>query len=46
MIAYLRGKVINAKWGFLILDVGGVGYKVNVNPQINIDFFGVVRCLS
>jgi len=37
MIAYLRGKVKRFKWGFLILDVGGVGYKVNIDPQLKID---------
>lgn len=36
MIAYLKGKVVLFKWGLVILDVGGVGYKVAVNPQINI----------
>ncbi len=37
MIAYLRGKVKSAKWGFLILDVNGVGYKVNIDPQLKIE---------
>ncbi len=37
MIAYLRGKVKRFKWGFLILDVGGVGYKINIDPQLKID---------
>lgn len=36
MIAYLKGKVILARWGFLIVETGGVGYRVSVNPQINI----------
>lgn len=36
MIAYLKGKVVLFKWGFLIVNVGGVGYKVCVDPQINI----------
>jgi len=36
MISYLRGKVKLFKWGLVILDVGGVGYKVSVSPQINI----------
>ena len=36
MISYLRGKVKLARWGMVILDVNGVGYKINVNPQIGI----------
>ena len=36
MIGYLRGKIINARWGKLIVDVGGVGYLVSVDPQIKI----------
>lgn len=36
MILYLKGKVNLCRWGFLILDVHGVGYKVNVAPQIKI----------
>ncbi len=31
MIAYLSGKIILNKPGYVILDTGGVGYKVNVN---------------
>lgn len=37
MISYLRGKVILALQGFLILDVSGVGYKVNVSARTIID---------
>jgi holliday junction DNA helicase RuvA len=36
MISYLKGKVMLFKWGFLILDVNDVGYKVFVSPQIDI----------
>ena len=36
MIAYLKGKVKLFRFGFLILEVGGVGYKVNVPPQIGL----------
>lgn len=36
MISYLKGKVVLFKMGTLILNVNGVGYKVFVNPQINI----------
>jgi Holliday junction DNA helicase RuvA len=36
MISYLKGKVVLFRWGLIILDVNGVGYKVCVNPQINI----------
>lgn len=36
MIGYLRGKVVNAKWGKIWLDINGVGYLVNVDPQIKI----------
>lgn len=35
MIAYLKGKVKLARFGFVILDVAGVGYKVFVSPQLN-----------
>lgn len=34
MIAFLRGVVISKKNNFLILDAGGVGYKVFVTPEI------------
>jgi len=36
MISYLKGKVKLFKWGLIILDVHGVGYKIVVNPQIAI----------
>jgi len=36
MISYLRGKARFAKWGFLILDVNGVGYKIFVPINLNI----------
>lgn len=36
MIGYLKGKIIHARWGQLIVDVAGVGYKVTVDPQIDI----------
>lgn len=36
MIGYLRGKIRQAKWGKLIVDVEGVGYAVGVDPQIKI----------
>ena len=36
MIGYLRGKIIQARYGKLILDVAGVGYTVNVIPDIAI----------
>lgn len=36
MISYLKGKVVLARWGVLIVDAGGVGYKVFVDPQIKI----------
>lgn len=36
MIGYLRGKIVQARFGQLIVDVGGVGYKVYVDPQIAI----------
>lgn len=36
MISYLKGKVVLFKWGLIILDVNGVGYRVNVAPQIHI----------
>lgn len=36
MIAYLKGKVIHARFGQIIIETGGVGYRVNINPQIKI----------
>ena len=36
MIAYLKGKVIQARFGRLILETGGVGYGVAVNPQMKL----------
>lgn len=36
MISYLKGKVVLFRSGFLILETGGVGYKVVVDPQIKI----------
>ena len=36
MISYLHGKVVLARWGLLIVDVNGIGYKVFVDPQIKI----------
>lgn len=36
MISYLRGKVKLVRFGLIILDVNGVGYKIVVNPQIAI----------
>lgn len=36
MIGYLKGKIVHAEWGRVIVDVNGVGYRVNVDPQIKI----------
>lgn len=36
MISYLKGKVVLFKWGMVILEVNGVGYKVGVDPQIHL----------
>lgn len=36
MIGYLKGKVKLFRFGFVLLDVGGVGYKVTVPPQIGL----------
>lgn len=36
MIAYLKGKVKLFRFGFLILEIDGVGYKVIVPPQIGL----------
>lgn len=36
MIAYLKGKVIHARFGQLIVGTAGIGYGVNVSPQIQI----------
>ena len=37
MISYLSGKIIFTRPGFVILDVGGVGYGVVTSPQITFD---------
>lgn len=36
MIGYICGKIIHSRWGRLIVDVNGIGYNVNVLPQIKI----------
>lgn len=36
MISYLKGKTIHARFGRLIVETGGVGYRINVDPQIKI----------
>lgn len=36
MIAYLRGKIIKFRWGWMLVDVHGVGYGVTVDPQIKV----------
>jgi Holliday junction DNA helicase RuvA len=37
MIGFLRGKIDTCRFGLIYLDVNGVGYKVNVPPQIKIE---------
>jgi len=34
MIAYLRGKILKKGQVFVILDIGGVGYQIFVNPPL------------
>jgi len=36
MIGFLKGKIDTCRFGIIYLDVSGVGYKVNVLPQIKI----------
>ncbi|OQB05913.1 MAG: Holliday junction ATP-dependent DNA helicase RuvA [bacterium ADurb.Bin212] len=36
MIAYLKGRVIHARFGQIIVETAGVGYKISVNPQIDL----------
>jgi Holliday junction DNA helicase RuvA len=36
MISYLKGKVVLFKFNILILDVNSVGYKIMVNPAIDL----------
>ncbi|PIS07695.1 Holliday junction branch migration protein RuvA, partial [Candidatus Berkelbacteria bacterium CG10_big_fil_rev_8_21_14_0_10_43_13] len=31
MIAFIQGKIVVAKAGFLVLETGGIGYGVNVS---------------
>ena len=35
MIAYLAGTVLRTGLGFVVLDVGGVGYQVNVSASLS-----------
>jgi len=35
MIGSLRGKIISKKDKFMILEVGGVGYKVSISPDLS-----------
>jgi len=37
MIGFLKGKIDTCRFGIIHLDVNGVGYKVNVQPQIKIE---------
>ncbi len=34
MIYYLKGKIVIRKEEFLVIDVGGMGYKVLVSPEV------------
>lgn len=34
MISYLKGKIILVQSGFIILEISGVGYRVNINERI------------
>jgi len=36
MISYISGKIILERPIFLIIDVGGIGYKVSVTPRLNV----------
>lgn len=36
MIAYLKGKIIHSRFGQLIVEAGGVGYRISVDPQIKV----------
>jgi len=36
MISYLKGQVILERPTFLIIDVGGIGYKVSIIPKLDI----------
>lgn len=36
MIAYIKGKVVLARFGLLIIETGGIGYRIVVSPQIDI----------
>jgi Holliday junction DNA helicase RuvA len=38
MISYLNGKIINKGNGFVILEVGGIGYKVFVSQSLGAEF--------
>lgn len=36
MIGFLKGKIDTCRFGLIYLDVNGVGYKINIPPQIKI----------
>ncbi len=42
MISFLKGKIINKRSNFVILEVGGVGYKVFVNEKLISELDGEV----
>ncbi len=38
MISYLKGKIINKRQGFIIVETNNIGYKIFVCPALYIDF--------
>ena len=38
MISYLKGKIINKRQGFIIVETKNIGYKIFVCPALYIDF--------
>lgn len=36
MIGYLKGKIVFSRTGILVVDVGGVGYRLAVNPALSL----------
>jgi len=43
MISYIKGKIILERPTFLIIDVGGIGYKISIIPKLDLKVGKEVR---
>lgn len=46
MISYLLGKIILERPNFLVLDVGGIGYKVFIIPKVDVKIGHNIRIFT